>query len=68
MILEKLIDLRECCGGFGFMQVSGHPGFMERVSIRAAQPALTTIPDSNEIIKRFHYYSNDTNRGLAYIK
>lgn len=28
------------------MQVSGHPGYMERVSIRAAQHALTSIPDN----------------------
>lgn len=28
------------------MQISGHPGFMERVSVRCAQPALTTIPDN----------------------
>jgi hypothetical protein len=46
IILENLIALRECCGGFGFMQVSGHPGFMERVSLRAAQPTLAHLPES----------------------
>lgn len=35
IILEQLIYLRECCGGFGFMQVSGHPGCIERVCNRA---------------------------------
>lgn len=35
LILEALIHLRECCGGFGYMQYSGHPGCMERVCNRA---------------------------------
>jgi hypothetical protein len=35
IILEQLIHLRECCGGFGYMQVSGHPGCIERVCFRA---------------------------------
>lgn len=35
VILESLIHLRECCGGFGYMQYSGHPGCMERVCNRA---------------------------------
>lgn len=60
--------MRECCGGFGYLKVSGHPGFMERVSIRAAQPALTIIPENKEIIKRLHYYSSDEKVGLSYIK
>jgi hypothetical protein len=67
-VVERLISLRECCGGFGFMQISGHPGFMERACIRAAQPALTTIPDNKEIMKRLHYYSSDLSRVSSYIK
>lgn len=46
VILERLIDLRECCGGYGYLQMSGHPAFLERVSIRSAQPALTTVPEN----------------------
>ena len=28
IILPRLIELRECCGGFGFLQVSGHPALI----------------------------------------
>ena len=43
IVLESLIHLRECCGGFGFMQFSGHPGCIERVSYRAGQLKLSPI-------------------------
>lgn len=26
LILESVIRLRECCGGFGYLQVAGHGG------------------------------------------
>jgi hypothetical protein len=37
VILLNLVHLRECCGGFGFQQFSGHPGCIERVAYRAGQ-------------------------------
>ena len=38
IILDRIINLRECCGGFGYLQVSGFPSAIERLSLRAAQP------------------------------
>ena len=35
IMLDRLIDLRECCGGFGYMQISGHPALIERVLLRS---------------------------------
>ena len=58
-ILERLIHLRECCGGFGYLQYSGHPGCIERTAYRAANKEEADIPDHKEFLKRAHYYSGD---------
>ena len=59
LVMERVIDLRECCGGFGFMQISGHPGFIARNVLRSAQRALTSIPEIPELMKRIHYFTSD---------
>ena len=58
MIFEKIVNLRECCGGFGYLQVSGFPSATERVSLRAAQLHPSSIPEIPEVMKRIHYYSS----------
>ncbi len=36
LILEAVIRMRECCGGFGFLQVAGFGGAVERLAQRAS--------------------------------
>lgn len=50
------------------MQISGHPGFLERVTIRSSQPTSTVVPENSFVLKRLHYYSNDFTREGEYIK
>lgn len=68
LILPRLIELRECCGGFGYLQASGHPALIERVSIRCAQPFSTFIPENPELMKRIMYYSSDDSLEQLYIE
>ena len=63
-----MLDLRECCGGFGFLQISGHPSLIERVCLRSAQPFSTFIPDNPELMKRIFYYSSDEKLEEEYLK
>jgi hypothetical protein len=56
-ILEDLIHLRECCGGFGFMQVSGHPGCIERVCFRAGGDSSRGLKLTPEYLQATQYYA-----------
>jgi len=58
LMLESVIRLRECCGGFGFLQVAGHGGCVERLLIRASEAFVAEVPENMEILKRLHYYSS----------
>lgn len=57
-ILEQLIKLRECCGGFGYLQVSGHPGCIERVALRASMREEQELVLEKQLLQVAHYYSS----------
>lgn len=44
IILESVIRLRECCGGFGYLQVAGHGGSIERLVLRASEAFVSEVP------------------------
>jgi hypothetical protein len=56
-ILEDLVHLRECCGGFGYMQVSGHPGCIERVCFRAGGETDRKLKLTPEYLQATQYFA-----------
>ena len=44
LMLESVIRLRECCGGFGYLQVAGHAGCIERLILRASESFIAEVP------------------------
>jgi hypothetical protein len=44
LILESVIRLRECCGGFGYLQAAGHAGCIERIILRASEAFIAEVP------------------------
>lgn len=44
LILESVIRLRECCGGFGYLQAAGHAGCIERLVLRASEAFVADLP------------------------
>ena len=57
VILEHLIHLRECCGGFGYLQVSGHPGGIERTCNRAGKESAKYPKLSREFLKAVQFFT-----------
>jgi len=57
-ILEHLIQLREACGGFGFMQFSGHPGCIERVAYRSGYDSNKELDLTPKFLLTSHYYAS----------
>ncbi len=58
VVLETVIHLRECCGGFGFMQVSGHPGCIERICYRAGLETNKELKLSLEFLQATQYFAS----------
>lgn len=46
LMLECVIRLRECCGGFGYLQAAGHAGCIERLTLRASEAQIVEIPEN----------------------
>ena len=44
LMLESVIRLRECCGGFGYLQAAGHAGCIERLILRASESFIAEVP------------------------
>lgn len=57
IILEDIIQLRECCGGFGYMQVSGHPSCIERVCYRAGGETESDLRITPEFLQATQYFA-----------
>lgn len=57
IILEDIIHLRECCGGFGYMKVSGHPDCIERVCFRAGGETEGDLRINPEFLQATQYFA-----------
>lgn len=64
IILPRLIELRECCGGYGYLQVSGHPALIERSLYSTADTFETNIPSNSEFFKLLKFNINPKSKKL----
>jgi hypothetical protein len=59
LILDKVTALRETCGGFGYLRVSGMPQLIERVMYRSSLNRKNApYPNNKELLVNFMYYAN----------
>lgn len=59
LILERIMHLRECCGGFGYIKYSGIPQLIERVAYRASLNRRDApLPTDQQFLVNFMYYSS----------
>lgn len=64
IILPRLIELRECCGGYGYLQVSGHPALIERSLYSTADTFETKIPSNPEFFELLKFNINPKSKKL----